>query len=237
MPRWDVALTRQLIEQRYGREQLYRARHCLRAVHERQRHARYHFQEAKRLLKTHIDDRLETESIHALTLFPEAKERATLDECLMMVEANMIACAQGIHSIPDSLAHVVYFALGQNLGPKPLKECDVSVRSIVTVLAASTPKHIEIEHILRGVADQPSFAALNAIVNHGKHRGIVEPCLAIEPVGRDTPYAMEFGAITYGGRNYPEREIEEVIAPAYEVASHAVVDIGNAINRALSIDS
>lgn len=230
MPRWEIALTRQLIEQRYGREQLYRARHCLRAVHERQRHARYHFKEVKRLLKARIDDRLETESIHAVALFPSPEEWATLDDCLMMVEANMIACAQSIHSILDPLAHVVYFALGKNLGPKPLKEYDINVHSVIAALAAQAPTHMEIKCKLETLIKESSFVVLNDIVKSSKHRGIVEPRLSIEPSGRDVPYIMEFGAVA----GQPEREFEEVLAPAYEAVSRIVIDTGNAINSALA---
>jgi len=69
LPRWNIEQTRGFIESYYGHDQLQLARSSLRAVDVRLRHARYHFDEAKNLLTTHIDDRLETTDIIMLT-FP-----------------------------------------------------------------------------------------------------------------------------------------------------------------------
>lgn len=232
--RWDISETRRLIEQHHGSEQLRSARYCLRSVTERLRHAQYHFQEAKSLLKENIDDRLEAESIHMLAWPAEPDKWNALDHYLMKVEANMIACAQAIHSIADNLAHVVHFALGLNFGPLALKERDISIHSVAAVLAARAPKYAEVEHSLRTFLAESSFATVSAIVNVTKHRGFVESRLSIEPPDHQGPYAIEFGAFAYRGEKYPEREIEEVLAPAYAVASRAVVDTGNAINLVLS---
>ena len=68
MTSWHIENTRQHIKSRYGNEQLAAARHCLSSVTERQRHARYHFREARNLLKLHIDDKLGEHSIYFLTV-------------------------------------------------------------------------------------------------------------------------------------------------------------------------
>jgi hypothetical protein len=234
MARWEIAETRRLIELRHGRPQLLLSQHCLRSVTERLRHARYHFQEARSLLKSRIDDRLGAESIYELTWPTDGERWSELDECLMRVEANAIACAQSIHSIADTLAHVVYFALALNLGSKPLREQDVSFVSVRAVLA-SVPTRIGVLRSLNVLASEASFAAVEAIVNHSKHRGIVEPRMSIEPPSSGAPYAFEFGAFTYRNVPYAEREIEKVLAPAYEAASKAVVDTGVELNAVLSV--
>ena len=234
IPGWDIAETRRLIEYHHGREQLDLAKPSLRSVNERLRHARYHFQEAKRLLKTHIDDRFEGEDVFKL-MFPEGLEEwNALDEWFMKVEANMIACAQSIHSIPDTLAHVIHFALGLNRGDKPQRERDVNARSVATALAARAPAYLEVEHTFRAIKDNLSFAMLNAVVNHTKHRGAIKPQLSLMPSDRPAPYAMEFGPFAYDNVKYPQRELEEVLAPSYEAASHVIVATGNAINSVLS---
>ncbi len=82
--------------------------------------------------------------------------------------------------------------------------------------------------------DNLSFAMLNALVNHTKHRGAIEPQLSIMPSHRAAPYAMEFGPFAYDDVKYPQCELEDVLAPSYEAASHAIVATGNAINLVLS---
>lgn len=234
MTRWDIKETRRLIEYHHGREQLARARPCLRSMNERPRHARYHLQEIKKILKTHMDDRLEKDDIFKLMFPLEMEGWDELNNWLMEAEAHMIACAQSIHSIPDILAHVIHFALGFNLGVKAPKDREINVRKVTASLAKHAPAYVTIEHILRALKDNPSFVELNAIVNHIKHRGAVEPRLSLLPSDYAAPYAMEFGTIAYGEVTYPGRELEAVLAPSYEAASHAIVATGNAINEVLS---
>jgi hypothetical protein len=234
MSRWHISETKQLIEQRHGSNQLLLARHCLRSVNERLRHARYHYQEAKRNLKEHIDDQLSCQSIHALTWATKAETRDELDDCLMKVEAHMIACAQAIHSIADNLAHVVYYALGLNLPPHSIKVKSVTIRRIAQVLSEKETPFTAIARPLQALLLEQSFATVDAMVNVTKHRGLSESRLSIEPPDRETPYAMEFGAFSYDGKEFPAREIEDVLAPAYAAASRAVIDTGNALNTALA---
>lgn len=234
MPRWNIEQTRTLIAARHGRQQLELSRNCLRSVTERLRHARYHFQEAWRLLKENIDDRISTESIYLVTLSTESDEWNTLDNCLMSVEANAIACAQAVHSIADNLAHVVYFALGMNLGSIALREHDVTIHRVTAELEENMPHCSDVANALNTLMMEPAFVAVEAFVNVAKHRGFSETRLNIDPPERDSPYILELGAFAYRKVPYPEREIEDVLAPAYAAASEAVVEIGNAINAALS---
>jgi len=236
MARWDIAETRRLIELRHGRDQLLHARNCLRAVTERQRHVEYHFREVKRLLKEHIDDRITAEKdIYAITWPTDEENAVALDDCLMKVEANMIAAVQAIHAIADNLAHVAYFALGINLTARKLADREVTMQRVTDTLA-SEPAYAAIVQALRALAADASFVRIGAITNVAKHRGTVEPRLSIEPADSDAPYVMEYGPFQYGkgGAKYPARELKDTLAPAYEAASRAVVDTGIAINEVLS---
>jgi len=180
-----------------------------------------------------IDDRLETESIHVLTWLTELEARDEFDHCLMRVEANSLACAQAVHSVADNLAHVVHFALGFNLISIPPRESSVSFLTVKRLVAAR-PKYAAVLESLAELADDVSFGEMTAIVNHSKHRGIVEPRLSVEPPGAERPYHLEFGSFSCGGRDRAEQEVQQVLAPAYAAASSAVVNTGIAINALLS---
>jgi hypothetical protein len=234
MSRWHISETKRLIELRYGNNQLLLARHCLRSVNERLRHARYHYDEAKRILKECIDDRLASHSIHTLTWAANAETQEEMDNCLMKVEANMIACSQAIHSIADNLAHVVYYALGLNLPPDSIKVKAVTIRRIAQLLSEKGGEFIAIANPLQALLTEPSFVAVDAMVNVSKHRGLSESNLSIEPPDRQVPYAMEFGSFSYDDKEFPSREIEETLAPAYAAASRAVIDTGNVLNATLA---
>ncbi len=234
MPSWDIKLTRTLMDSHHGHQQSAQAKNCLRAVPERLRHARYHYQEARRLLKEAIDDRLQTESIYAITWPTTAAEMSEIDLCLMQVEANVIACAQAIHSVADNLAHVVCFSLGLNLGANAIQERDINIHRVTDALTARVPRYLLLRDTLKALTDDPAFKAVEAFVNVAKHRGYAESRINVGPHEDGTPYVFEFGAFAYRNAQYQERDVEAVLFPAYEVASKTAIQSGNAINAALS---
>lgn len=234
MTRWHVEETRRLITEYYGAAQMALTRDSLRATTHRLTHAQYHFQEAKRLLNERIDAHLDKQNIITLTFPTTSEDWNDLNDCLMMVEAHMLACAQAIHSIPDTLAHVVYYALGFNLSPKHLPDRKISACTVSELLRNIVGPYAPVLNCIEVLLQNAPFQKIDALVNYTKHRGAVEPNLWVGPMGYDAPYVMRFGAFAYDDFSHPQREIEELIAPAYEAASHAVVNTGNAINHVLS---
>lgn len=234
MTRWHVEETRRLITEHYGVAQMALAHDSFRATTHRLTHAQYHFQEAKRLLNERIDAHLDKQNIVTLTFPTTYEDWSDLNDCLMMVEAHMLACAQAIHSIPDTLAHVVYYALGLNLSPQHLSDRNISARTVRELLRKLVGPYTPVLNCIEVLLQNAPFQRINALVNYTKHRGAVEPNLWVEPIDNGAPYVMKFGAFAYDNFSHPQREIEELIAPAYEAASHAVVDTGNAINCVLS---
>jgi len=182
-------------------------------------------------LKGQIDDQLDKRDIYELTFFPDPETREGLDYALMRAEAHSIACAQAIHAVGDSLANVVYFSLGMNLDARPLSARAVSLASVRERLSNQS----QFSKIYQGLSDlavDKSFVALDAVVNHGKHRGIVEPRLSIDLQGASKPYAFEFGAFVYDAP-YAEKEVEELLSPAYLCVSTMVIRTGIALNEVL----
>ena len=233
MARWQIAETQKLVELHFGSDQVHRSRHCIRAVQERLRHARYHFSEARRVLKEAIDARLPSESIYAITWPNSGEKYRVLQSELMKVEAQSIACANAINSIADNLAHVAYLGLGLNLGANSLRERDISAKTVIDVLRREfSPGYGAALHIEQLIAD-PAFNTVAALVNVAKHRGFTESMINIDPHDRDERYQFEFGPFRYDGVSYAEREIEDVLAPAYAAASLAVVSTGIAIHGQL----
>ena len=227
---WDMNKTRELLKLKYGNQQVLAARNAIRGSTARLDHARYHFQELRQLLKQHIDDQLPERHLLELTLVgPSA---AVMNEVLTKVEANMIACAQSVHAIPDAMAHVVFFAAGLNLKPEPMPDRYVSLRTVFPLLVKD--KRFEgVAAIFEAMKADAAWVALDEIVNYGKHRGLPDPVLQLEPANSSLPYAMMFPSFRYGNEVRPEVEVEELLRPAYELMSRTVVDTGKAINEAM----
>jgi hypothetical protein len=233
MTRWHIESTRKLLQSRYGSRQLAIARNALRAVTVRLDHAQYHFGELRRLLREHIDDKLQERDIYSVAM-PWGKEWAALQAGLVEVEAHMVACAQSVHSVPDALAHVAYYSAGLNLRQASLREDKVSLKTLLNARLLYATGHAAVEEELRNLAAEPAFSALDAVVNYAKHRGLPDPALQLEPEDHPAPYAMQFESFNYGGVTRPRVEVESLLAPAYASVSKAVVNTGNAINACLS---
>jgi hypothetical protein len=233
MPPWNLEETRNHVAHSYGDAQLYVVRKCLESIIDRQRYAAYHFQEYHRLLSEHIDDRLTSKSIYEITLPFEQKQYAEYNLCLTRVSANIVACVQSMHSLGDILAHVVYFALCMNIGQSKLKEQDVSLSTVIRLLKQDQV-FVELTTILDGILRHPEFIYLNALVDHSKHRSIIDTVLSVDPPAEGRPpYTLLFEAFTYRDKLYPQREIQPFIEPVYAWLSHEVVICGNALNRIL----
>jgi hypothetical protein len=233
MPLWDLQETRDQVELRYGYSQLHTVRKCLESIIDRQRYAKYHFSEYRRLLTEHIDNQLTSKDIYKVTLVFKPEERAKLDSCLTRVGANVVACIQSMHSIADIFAHTVYFTLGLNTKQCKLDERKINIRSVTRVLNGMT-EFSEIASILNGIIKHDDFVYLDALVNHSKHRSIVGTVLSIDPpADGQPPYTLLFDEFVYDEESHASRDIQSFLAPAYKWISQEIDVCGEALNRAL----
>jgi hypothetical protein len=234
--RWHIEKTRELVCQQYGAAQLALVRPSIRSVFARMDHAQYHFREARAVLQQTIDERFDRQELYDAVLFVDPQGRQAIDNGLMKVEAHMMASAQAIHAVADTLAHVVYFALGLNF-PQSWNERKVDLETIakaVKGLQQGRPSYPTVSFALDTLRSNDSFKAVHAIVNHSKHRGIPEPVLALQDDNSDRLYDMQFGHFMYDDSYQPRTEMKELLEPAYAAVLRAVIDTGNAINEVLA---
>lgn len=233
MTPWNLDRTREHVLRRYGDNQLQVVRKCLESIIDRQRYAGYHFHEHMRLLEEHIDAKLPSTSIYKVTLPLDAHLQADLDFCLTRVSANIVACVQSMHSLADILAHVIYFASGLNLQPRPLSEQAIYIHTVAKRLSADD-MYYPVTEILEEIAGNSDFVYLSALVNHSKHRSIVGTVLSVDPPadGRP-PYVLLFDEFSYKGMTYERRPIQPYLEPTYSWLSSRIVDCGNALNSVL----
>jgi hypothetical protein len=228
MEAWNREQTSKFLEANLPPEHLALARNGIRAAPERLTHARYHFQEAKRLLTESIDSKLDAKSLHPFVVPASLEELNELKLCFTRVEANVIASAMAIHSSVESLANIVYFAFALYRGPLAFK--NVSAKRVVAQLRGGDANARAVAASLEALLFDPSFVAVDAFVNTTKHRGFPEARVNINPPDRQGGYPVELGTFEYNGITYTELEIEAVLAPAYAVALRTLIAVGNSIN-------
>jgi len=236
MTTWNVAETRKNIEHRFDPSQLALAKPNLDSLSERQFYARYHFQEVLRLLKRFTRVHLSEKPL-IIVAYGEIKDREKFEHFMSKSGAHAVACVQSIHSIPDLLAHAIYFSLGLNLQPRPLRERKVSSTSVIEALGCSA-HYQTLKATLGQLCDAPDSKHVAALSNKAKHQGIVKHKLNEDWTGtRMSRHEIRFGAFQHSGASYTEAPIVDLLDPAYNLASKSIVDAGNEINRLYSANA
>lgn len=233
MTRWHIDETRAHIECRFGRDQLNLARPCFDSLVARQAYARYHYRELKRIFKRYITHGLRGKPLMRAA-WGEDQDRYRFEVFVTKVGAHAIACVHSVHALPDLIANAICLAFGLNLGKDGLALRAISTRTVLGRLRKS-PEYSALATVLVRFTDNASFRHLAALSNMAKHQSIIKPSLNEDLTGkRKDQFEVRFSSFVHGEESYPEVTVAAVIEPAYHLASQAVVDIGNEINRLLA---
>lgn len=230
---WHVSRTRSLIESAFGREQLNLARPSIKSVTDRLDYARYHYQEAMRLVTQFSERYLAHQPLIAVIFSNDSEERFAFEELMTQLGAHTIACVQSIHTLPDILGHLFYFSLGLNR-LSMLKEQNITAAAIKELLQGKV-QYSSLADALEQITCQGSFGHLAALANHSKHRSIVQPQLNEELTGlREDRHEVRFSSFTYKGTLFSEVSVKALLEPEYVRCSQLVVRAGEDLNHVLA---
>ena len=196
-------------------------------VTRRLRHCHYHFSEIRRLVAADLEGR---DGMAVMTDFIFAADEdvfADFHERRADAEAHLIALLQGVHAIPDPLAHVIYFSLGLDRVPRvSLSDRDISIKSVFKRLNEG-----QIKEAVKRMSKEPDLLHLDAAVNLGKHRSVLAVPVSVDFTGTESqPHGLVFSAFTYDGKPYPKKAVEPFIKAAFERQARYVVNIGNLLS-------
>lgn len=230
--RWDMTLTRELVEAKYGRELLNRLRPVLRAVSTRLVHAQFHFQDYSRLVHTHLSEPSE-QGAHwsELMWVDDKKEVGPNNYFFIASEGYIYACAQALHAIADNLAHVAYYAMGWSLEGSPTPR-DVSLGSVLKKLqrdAIQTPGYRPIEQAFTALSASEHYRALTEVTNHLKHHGGLAMRVSWG-ASAETPFRVFLSEFQRPDQQHPQREVSEFLEAAHETMGRAAVNVGRSLN-------
>jgi hypothetical protein len=223
--------TRQQVERLFGREQALLARPSIKSVIDRQDYARYHYQEVRALLSEFASVHLQNRILLDVSMAQD-DARLAFETVMTKLGAHLVACVQSVHSIPDILAHVFYYALGLNL-QHGLDERAISAASVRKLLDAN-PRYGELADALRGLTSDGQARHLAALANHSKHRSIVQPMLNEDWTGeREDRHEVRFAPFIYSDVPYPEIAVAALLEPEYARSSQVTIKAGEKLNQVL----
>lgn len=228
MTPWDVRSTRRLIERSFDRAQLDLAAPSLRSLYDRDFYSRFHYQRAcstlRRYVKTHLD------GTDPFPTFFGLDEPAwnRFNVVIRKVAADVTACIQSIHAVPDILASAAYFslALDRQYKPKHGYINHAFVKDSIKGRADLRAVYSGLCAVTRG----NDYKHLAALANRSKHYSIVFPALSTDLTGkRSEQHLLVLPTFKVRSKIYPEVYLTEFLPPVHAQVSEAVVRTGHAI--------
>jgi hypothetical protein len=227
METWNLEQTRKNVERLYGRTQLQLAAPCLRSVVERQGYAYVHYQDFRKLLQTYLQSNAQHPPETYLWWLAHEEGQEQFNEFILRVGAQVIACVQSLHAIPDILSHAVYFSLGLNMD-KPLPPQVINFNSVVKELGR-VPDAVELRRVL--ISFNVAGAHLSALVNRAKHISVVSQSFSEDWTGlRAERHVILMGGFEHRGALYPEVAAKDFLQTEFDRITKLFVNAGIELN-------
>ena len=144
---------------------------------------------------------------------------------LLKYEANIIAAAQSVHSVPDILAHVLYYILNMS---KP-KIDEINIKNI----SCKIPDSIFKEN-LGSLQSSAEYKYLLAFVNTTKHRRIVPTRYAV-PLFTNQ-HGLVFQNFVHKDLPCAEKTADSFLEEIVSLMNQFVC-LGNSLNELLFVES
>jgi hypothetical protein len=226
---WDLKATYALVRGAFGAEQEHLARASIRSLPDRQNFARYHFSEAQRLQRSFERKYLRKGLLLDLHGQDGGAKRAAFEVFMVKAGAHATAAIQSVHSIPDILAHALYYATGQGSSSAVLNERDISITSVERTFA-QVPEFAAFAAALRQAHTGEPWRHLAAVANTSKHRSVIRATLSEDWTGtRKNFRELHVTAFEREGRSYPAVSLQALLEPEYNRLSKLVVQVGHSL--------
>lgn len=232
-PKWDLRLTQQLLLRKLGKRHQATS-DSLFSILDRLSHARYHYHQVAGPWADIMERaRSAEERWHILGWRDNDDEEShrRRDERIER-SANLVACVQALHAIPDTLAFLLFYCLDVTLPPKRY-ESDASVKNLITWLTNHPDAGPFVDLLSRLIAP-PSYTHLEALSNHAKHRSIVSDTMHADVTGTDkVPLRLRFRAFAFKGKDYASVDALPLLQEEFDRINPLVLECGVLLNAYL----
>jgi hypothetical protein len=224
---WNLSQLRDDVATQHGEAQRDQLAPSLNSIVDRQTYARFHFQEAARILKELLEDRDDRSVLIDIVFGADREAHHEFANSRKFAEAHITACLQSLHSLSDILAHTIYYALGLNLDDvTKLHPNRIYLHVVKPLLPAG-----KMSTLIQELVEHADYRYLADIVNHSKHRSVVQTPYTVDVTGTATPpHGLKFAAFTYGSRAYPARWVASFVESEYNRHSDLITRIGELLN-------
>lgn len=237
---WDRRKLFDLVRQRHGHSQAELLKPALISSVWKLFIAQYHADESKAILQRPIEHSTKEEYVEAAKLLFE--QAAGTDKgrefalARFQAEANMIACAQSLHSLADIFSQVVYLSLNldKNLN-KPVPENKKYLFAVNKALSG-LPRFSTLHRKINKLLKSNQFDYLGAYVNTTKHRSLIPADYSISFEKITEPmHGLKISGFEYKGNKYSSRWAKELLEDDLHFIRDCFANIGNEINSSVNL--
>lgn len=233
MPPWDIEATRLAIARVHGQSQLDLARPCLRSLSDRQFYAAFHYQRATATLRRYVREHLDPDDPMPTIFGQDEVGWNRFNVVIRKLGADITACIQSVHALPDILASAVFYALALDRTVKPAHGKFVN-HAFVTNAIASMPGLQEVYAALRSAVKGSNYEHLAALANQAKHYSIVFPALNTDLTGeRAEQHMLVLPSFRARSKSYPQVLVSEFLPPVHGHVSQSILATGLALHAHL----
>lgn len=230
---WNVGFTQRLLFYKV-RPRHIEAGASLRSVSDRMHHARYHFHQVNapwsELLQKaeNLRDRM-----RLLGWGASEEELDEQREEAIRRTANIVACVQALHAVPDTMAFALYHCLELTL-PDDKYESDINVSLICKWLKDRSDLRA-FQEILQELTTGDTYMHLSALSNHAKHRSIIGGKVFADATGTDPlPLRLTFAEFRYKNAYYAQRDALQLLQIEFDRINPIVIKCGMLIDAYLA---
>jgi hypothetical protein len=221
MPTWKLNELRQLIEEQHSADHLQKANPHIDSVDWKIRAASYHSYAASNAFSAVFKEKEPPPSVVVKMMLTNGKEATDFYEARLIYEANVIACAQAMHSVSDIISHVIL----DSLAIRDADEENLDLKSIQKLLPESLLK----SHVVR-ILGLDYFRYLQDFVNTSKHVRLVGSQYTVDLTGVEKiPHGVKFRQFECKGRPHKEKWGETFLQEMRQL-SIEYVHLGCALN-------
>ena len=233
---WDKSLTSRMTLERFGKTQYVALSRSLRSATERGEYARIHYHETKELFEEFCLRWLVNRSLMRSLHGADDEFKQHFEEFVMRVKAYVTAFLQNVHAVPDTVANMLHYAFGMNLGTGGMLPNQVNVDKVLKRLEKTDGCKVLVS-LLDELRKGGRFPHVNAAVNHSKHRGVI-----LAGVNEHTKkqgierYSVILESFTFfpEEKPYPQVEFFGFFAEEFDRCDDIVVRLGVELNAVLS---
>jgi hypothetical protein len=232
---WNLKALHENVEKLYGTEQKQLVAESSNSIIERQEYARFHFHEAVNTFNGYFENKKSLREAISLVFSKDASEAENFEFIKLKTQAHIFGFMQSLHSVSDILSHVTFYSIGFNISHKT----SISVKrlyahTLVNFLEKSSI-YLHLASLLKELIEHEEYKYLADVVNHSKHRSIIEPFFNVnlkKPEGEH--HEIKFRSFNFNGVSYSQRLAFDFMEPEFDRQSKLIIAIGNEINQIVS---